>query len=60
MLFLGSLSMSIGAVVAGGATSDLALSGANFVMSVVVSTTLFLVGGILWVVVAAGVKHHGD
>jgi len=60
MLFLGSLSMTLGSVVAGDARSDFALSGTNFIMSIVVAATLFLIGGVLWVVVAAGVKHHSD
>jgi hypothetical protein len=60
LLFLGALSMTIGAVVAGDARSDSSLSGSNFLMSLVVSVTLFLVGGVLWMVVAAGMKHHHD
>ncbi|MBI4894178.1 MAG: hypothetical protein HY833_00365 [Candidatus Aenigmarchaeota archaeon] len=60
LLFLGALSMTIGSIVAGDARADSALSGTNFFMSAVVSVTLFLIGGVLWIVVAAGMKHHHD
>lgn len=60
LLFLGALSMTIAAIVAGDARSDSALSGTNFFMSAVVSLTLFLIGGVLWMVVSAGMKHHHD
>lgn len=52
--------MTIGSIVAGDARADSALSGTNFFMSAVVSVTLFLIGGVLWIVVAAGMKHHHD
>lgn len=58
LLFLGALSMTFASTIAGRVGAESGLSGFNSVTSFVVSVTLFLIGGLLWIVVSAGVRHR--
>jgi len=58
LLFIGALSMAFASTIAGRVGAESGLSSFNTVTSFIVSITLFLVGGLLWIVVAAGMRHH--
>lgn len=58
LLLIGSLSMAFASAIASRVVAESGLSTFNSITSFIMSVTLFLIGGLLWVVVSAGIRHR--